>query len=109
MSFHYTAAQLLRYLAHAKAHPYARMLPPGGRAGWDDMSAADWLAWFRECLGAKINRQTEAKGRKHDPLWQLEVARLAQRVNSRLLVRPHDVPREFRQQLAHRITRPEEE
>ena len=36
-------------------------------------------------------------------------AHAALRSDGRLLVRPHDVPHEFRQRLARRITRPEEE
>lgn len=59
----YTARQLLRYHAHCRANPTGKVLPPGGRAGWDDMSAAEWLAWFATCLERKITRGTEGRGK----------------------------------------------
>ena len=56
----YSVRQLLRYHAHCKANPSRRVLPPGGRAGWDDMSAAEWSRWFMECLMLKCSRGTDA-------------------------------------------------
>ncbi len=59
----YSARQLVRYYRHCIANPEGRVLPPGGRAGWDDMSAADWLRWFRSCLMTKAMRGTESTGK----------------------------------------------
>lgn len=57
MSFGYSVGQLLKYHRHcATAAPESELLPPGGRAGWDNMSVASWLEWFTDCLTAKINR-----------------------------------------------------
>jgi len=58
----YTARQLVRYYRHCIGNPEGRVLPPGGQAGWDDLSAAEWLRWFRDCLLAKAMRGTEATG-----------------------------------------------
>lgn len=58
----YSARQLVSYYRYCVANPDGRVLPPGGKASWDDMSAADWLAWFRRCLMAKVMRGTEAYG-----------------------------------------------
>lgn len=64
MSLGYTASQLLRYHKHCKtADPTSRVLPPGGREHWDDMSVREWLCWFGECLTRKVTRGTEAKGK----------------------------------------------
>jgi hypothetical protein len=100
----YTVAQLVKYLRYCNANPTARVLPPGGRVGFDDMTAAQWLSWFRRCLMDKINREDRRTGRKHSEDWQRETRRLAARVNSRLIVRPRDVPAEYRDRLSHRIT-----
>lgn len=59
----YSARQLIRYHAHCRANPAGRVLPPGGRAGWDDMTCADWLAWFRSCVVAKATRGALATGK----------------------------------------------
>ena len=62
--FTYSARQLLRYHAHCKtADERSRVLPPGGREGWDDMTVAQWRRWFDECLSRKVSRGTEARGK----------------------------------------------
>lgn len=59
----YTAGQLKRYYDWCKAHPHGRVLPPGGKANWDEMTVMDWMQWFRDCLMAKINRMMPAAGK----------------------------------------------
>lgn len=63
MSLGYSAGQLLRYHRYCRENPDGRVLPPGGRRHWDDMSVTRWLAWFDECLTRKVTRGTEAQGK----------------------------------------------
>jgi hypothetical protein len=106
----YTACQLLSYHAYCRDNPTGSVLPPGGRAGWDDMSAAEWMSWFHWCLEMKINRNLpQPAWRKLTPGWQSGCRRLAAHANSRIILRPRDVPNEFKLRLANRITQPWEE
>ncbi len=59
----YSARQLISYYAHCRANPDGLVLPPGGHAGWDDMTAEAWLDWFRFCLQDKIGRGTKGCGK----------------------------------------------
>lgn len=75
MSLGYSASQLLRYHSWARANPDGRILPPGGRKGWDDMSVSEWLAWFWERLTAKINRGLPAFGKGNRAAKRLGILR----------------------------------
>lgn len=74
--FGYSARQLVRYYRHCiQAHPESRVLPPGGRAGWDDLSVKDWLAWFRRCLTTKVTRGTEGIGKGNHAAKRIQAMR----------------------------------
>lgn len=61
-------------------------------------------AWFRRCLFRKINRYLPATaGRKADEEWQLQAARVARMLKSRVVVRSRDCPSELRARLQHRF------
>lgn len=90
----YTIADLRRGLTWAKSHPTARAYIP---AVGDTMTGAEWRAWFRRCLDAKINRHLPARGRKDDPDWRAVMRRTARELNSRVVIRwlPHDLKARF--------------
>ncbi len=85
----YTAKQLLAYYQFCKtANPKSRVLPPGGRHHWDDMTAADWLDWLRSRLMEKINRTLPMCGRKQTDDYQrdllLDARLIREHLNTRL-------------------------
>jgi len=62
--------------------------------------------WFRRCLDERISARSapERPWRKLDPDWQRDAWHAARRVNTpRLIVRPHEIPAEFRARLRHRL------
>ena len=84
---------------------------------WDHFAtpAARVLDRMREGMHDRINRRLPwwGQGRRWDEDWQRDAGRCARLVNSRglarLLVRPGDVPRDYRDRLAARITHAWEE
>lgn len=103
----YTSKQLIYAIKHAKAHPndfYQTSEWASHR-----MTASQYLAWFRRCLNAKINRDRKRYGRKdggdnYMSDYERSTMQIARRVNTpRLIVRKNDVPFEFKGRLAHRI------
>ncbi len=103
----YSVKQLNRYYRYCVANPAGNVLPPGGRAGWDDMTASAWMNWFRRCLMAKIHRNDPPATRAADPIFQINLGHLARLVNGRYVVRPSDfngLPDKYRTKLAHRVT-----
>lgn len=67
---------------------------------------------MRDGVHDRINRVVPwwGRGRKWESDWQRAALHCSRRVNAwRVIVRPGDVPKEFRARLATRITWPEEE
>lgn len=105
----YTAKQLIYAINHAKSHP--NDFYPSSEWTSKRMTAAQYLAWFRRCLNAKINRSRTRYGRKdggdnYMSDYERSAMQTARRVNTpRLIVRKSEVPFEFRARLVRRIYR----
>lgn len=111
----YTADQLVYAVRHAKAHPEDRYKTREGR----EMTAEQYLSWFRGRLHAKINRAGEGqerlrRGRKDGgdgylSNYERHAMQVSRRVNTpRLIVRISEVAPEFRARLGNRLSRPED-
>ena len=92
-----------------KAMPPRQLVP-----GWSHFpeEAADILGDLRDGMHDRMSRHLPwwGKGRKWEGDWQRAALQCSRRVNAwRVVVRPGDVPHDFRARLAHRITWPEEE
>jgi hypothetical protein len=93
---------------------------PARQWQWFPVSAAEVLSDMRTAMHDRINRRAALSirdngflwpmqtardpGRKWSEDWQRETRRLANAVNSRIVVRERDCPKEFRSRLAHRLT-----
>lgn len=103
----YNARQIVYAIRHAKTHP--RDFYQVDEYDGKKMTAVAYVAWFRKCLHAKINRERRQYGRNDAGDYYMSdseraTMQLARRVNTpRLIVRMSEVPREFRERLAHRI------
>lgn len=105
----YTAAQLLLAIQTAKREPGSSFSIAGSWPA-EEMTAAQYIAWFRSCMNAKINRGQAPRGRKDCSDWQRDAMRTARSVNTpRLRVYLRSVPLEFRARLAHRLVDPRED
>lgn len=113
----YTASQLVYAIQHAKSHPDDFYQPMA--YGSQRMTAEQYLTWFRRRLHAKINRASKDQerqryGRKdggdgYCSDYERSTSHIARKVNTpRLIVRVSECPKEFREQLAHRLSRPED-
>ncbi len=96
---------------YAAAWRMVRSLPPDTpiRARqWDhcDTTAGRVLRDMRHGLHDRINRHVPRYGigRRWEPEYAGDVARLARTLRDRCVVRPCDVPRDLVPRLAHRIT-----
>lgn len=96
----HTLVGTMRWLREDPAN--RRVLPRSYAAKQMDLTAFE--AWFRARLQEKINRNEPRRGRKDDPDWERAARHAARAVNTpRLIVRPSEVPAEFRARLAHRL------
>ena len=98
---------------------------PAGLWQWYPVPAAEVLRDMRDAMDDMINRRARLSvkddgflwpsmtgrepGRKWSDTWQRETRALARKVNARIILRPRDVPEEFKARFAHRITHAWEE
>ena len=95
----YSVATLISLLADVKRWPEMRI-----KIDWHrEMSGEEWRAWFRKCLHRKINRGLEMSSRKYNPEWFEGMRRAANLLNSRAVIRSHDLPISLRGRFRSRI------
>jgi len=101
----YTAASLVRAYRAAQSWDPGRPFIQTDR--FEVLTAQEWLAWFRSCLAAKINREVPTTtGRKHRREWQADMQRVAWKLRNRIVLRYHEAPtflRDVRARLEHRL------
>jgi hypothetical protein len=98
MKREYTAGGLIAAYRWARANPDGQIQIDR----FENLTGAEWLVWFRQCLHRKASRGLVQVGRKWSSDWFNQARRTAREVNTpRLVVRW--IPFEFRKQLAHRL------
>lgn len=101
---------LLGTIKWLREDPENRRVQPRVWPTPDPMDIHQFMAWFRRKLDEKITSFMPVRGgRKLDDDWQRSTSSLAYLVNRpRLIVRTGQVPLEFRERLAHRISQPDD-